>query len=105
MFIDPGPRSADRLLNNRFLFEAVCDMQTNFTLSTRHVWPLRYIARWAVASRVWQLCRYNRTLIETLSVSPQTVCEARLPDRRASPDAATLFDDRAGGPRYRASGL
>ena len=66
MFIGDDPRTAERLLSNRLLFGAVREVPTQFELSLRYALLLRYVARWSVAHRVWQLCTRDRPLVEKL---------------------------------------
>jgi len=52
LFIGDDPRTAERLLSNRLLFDAVREVPTQFELSRRYALLLRYVARWSVAHRV-----------------------------------------------------
>src|SRR5262249_20758688 len=64
IFFDPDNYTTPRLLSNRLLFDAVRSVPTDFKLSARYAWLLRYTARWVVAHRIWQLCAVNRPLLE-----------------------------------------
>jgi hypothetical protein len=94
IFFDPGNHSTPRLLRNSLLFDAVHTVPTDFKLSTRYAWLLRYTARWVVAHRIWRLCRDNGPLLDVLGKYPQ-VCKDKLPDRR--------IHDEVGGDDYRAA--
>lgn len=92
MFIGDDPRAAERLLSNRLLFDAVRETPTNFQLSPRYALLLRYVARWSVAHRVWQLCTRNPELVGKLRAGYDRVCKAPLPERPV--------DDRIGSRIY-----
>jgi hypothetical protein len=95
MFIGADPRTAERLLSNRLLFDAVREVPTNFELSRRYALLLRYVARWSVAHRVWQLCDRHPELVAKLRAGHERVCNAPLPPRPV--------DDSIGSDIYRAA--
>jgi len=96
IFIDPGSPTSERVINSNAIFESVRDVPTNFKLDTRNAWLLRYAARWSVARRLWELCAYNRALLDLLPVGSSRVCEARLPDRKRNDDLGSLAFREAG---------
>jgi hypothetical protein len=85
-----------RLLSNRVLFDAVRDVRTDFRLEPRDAWLLRWVARWSVAHRMWQLCQSNAEFLRQID-RYKAACQAPLPPRG--------FDDDIGGDAYRAAGL
>jgi hypothetical protein len=96
VFFDPANQDTPRLLNNRMLFDAVRTVPTDFQLSTRYAWLLRYTARWAVAHRIWQLCTRNRPLLDTLGPGKAyEVCDRPLGPRP--------MDDDVGSPAFNAA--
>src|SRR5262249_6289362 len=97
MFIAPGPPTTERLINNTAIFESVRDVATDFRLDARHAWLLRYAARWSVARRIWELCAYNRPLLDRLAAGAWRVCNARLPRRER--------DDRLGSVEFGNAGF
>lgn len=88
LFKASGPVDGPRLLNNQALFDAVRDVPTNFKLSARYVRLLRYVARWAVAHRVWELCANHPELLDQLPGGRKPVCEDRLAPRAVNDDPA-----------------
>ncbi len=95
MFIGDDPRTSERLLSNRLLFDAVREVPTHFELTRRYALLLRYVARWSVAHRVWQLCTRHRPLVEQLRAGYERVCVAPLPPRPV--------DDSIGSGIYKAA--
>jgi hypothetical protein len=88
---DDAKEAPGRLINNELLFQTVRQVPTDFRLSLRYVWLLRYTARWVVAHRVWQLCNEDRPLLELMGVA-KSACDDPLPPRPR--------DDRVGGKLY-----
>lgn len=83
LFIGPGGVMQPRLLSNQLLFEAVRDVPTSFELSAHYVRLLRYVARWAVARRIWELCADHRDMLDRLPSRAGPACDERLPPRQA----------------------
>ena len=96
-FVEALGHNHTRTLDNRWLFEAVRDVPTDFKLDTNYAWLLRYAARWAVAVRLWNLCEHNRSLVKQLTAGAATVCDSVLPPRKLAPDATARYDDNVGG--------
>jgi hypothetical protein len=94
IFFDPDNHNTPRLLRNSLLFDAVHTVPTDFKLSRRYAWLLRYTARWVVAHRIWRLCHDNGPLLDVFG-KYQRVCKDKLPDRS--------IQDEVGGDDYRAS--
>ncbi len=76
-----GPADGARLLHNQALFDAVQAVPTSFELSAHYVRLLRYVARWAVAHRVWELCTGHAELLDRLPGGRGPVCNKTLPAR------------------------
>jgi len=86
LFIPPAPGDTARLIDNQLLFDSVRDVPTNFELSARYVRLLRYVARWAVAHRVWELCDAHRALLAQLPGGAEPVCDRPLAPRPVDDD-------------------
>ncbi len=83
LFFDGANANGPRLISNQLLFGAIRDVPTSFELSAQYVRLLRYVARWAVAHRVWELCHDHPDLVETLPGGIDRVCVKPLPARAA----------------------
>ena len=94
IFFDPDNRTTPRLLRNSLLFDGARTVPTDFKLSKRYGWLLRYTARWVVAHRIWRLCHDNGPLLDVLG-KYQRVCKEKLPQRKQR--------DEVGGDDYRAA--
>lgn len=99
-FIEQVGRDQTRTLDNRWLFDAVREVPTDFQLDPNYAWLLRYAARWSVAIRLWNLCTHNRELVDRLTAGAPAVCESVLPPRKLSPDAPARYDDNVGSPAW-----
>ncbi len=96
-----GPTGIDlpvgkRPFNNRFLFDSIRDVSL-LVNNPAEVTALRYLARWAVAHRLSDLCRpENPTVLEEMGKFAK-VCLDRLPARPVGPEG-----DGVGGKRFNA---